>query len=112
MSERTKIAVPLQGERVSGHFGHPECFSFVSVDPVSQTVLDEKRMTPPPHEPGRLPIWLSQQGATVVLAGSPVGAEPAEGTVACLAGWVLGQPTLKPSPELVGHVWEAWKPKG
>lgn len=69
MRERTKIAVPLQGERVSGHFGHPECFCFVSVDPASQAVLDEERVTPPPHEPGRLPTWLSEQGATVVLAG-------------------------------------------
>jgi peroxiredoxin (alkyl hydroperoxide reductase subunit C) len=35
-----------------------------------------------------------------------------EGAEACPAGWVPGQPTLKPSPELVGRVWEAWKPNG
>jgi len=69
ITEPTKIAVPLQGERVSGHFGHPECFSLLSVDPASRRILDEKRVTPPPHEPGLLPVWLSEQGATVVLAG-------------------------------------------
>lgn len=26
------------------------------------------------------------------------------------AGWVPGQPTLKPSPDLVGKVWTIWKP--
>lgn len=27
------------------------------------------------------------------------------------AGGVLGQPTLKPGPDLVGKVWKVWKPK-
>jgi alkyl hydroperoxide reductase subunit AhpC len=26
------------------------------------------------------------------------------------SGWQPGKPTLKPSPELVGRVWEIWKP--
>lgn len=26
------------------------------------------------------------------------------------AGWTPGQLTLRPGPELVGHVWEHWKP--
>ena len=28
------------------------------------------------------------------------------------AGWQPGQPTLKPSPDLVGKVWQVWKPNG
>lgn len=27
------------------------------------------------------------------------------------AGWEPGKPTLKPSPDLAGHVWEVWKPE-
>ncbi len=27
------------------------------------------------------------------------------------SGWQPGQPTLTPSPELVGRVWEVWKPE-
>jgi alkyl hydroperoxide reductase subunit AhpC len=27
------------------------------------------------------------------------------------AGWMPGQPTLKPGPDLVGKVWEVWSPK-
>jgi peroxiredoxin (alkyl hydroperoxide reductase subunit C) len=26
------------------------------------------------------------------------------------AGWTPGKPTLRPGPDLVGHVWEHWKP--
>jgi peroxiredoxin (alkyl hydroperoxide reductase subunit C) len=36
----------------------------------------------------------------------------AKGAEACPAGWTPGQPTLKPKPDLVGRVWEVWKPKG
>lgn len=27
------------------------------------------------------------------------------------SGWHPGKPTLKPSPELAGRVWEVWKPE-
>jgi predicted Fe-Mo cluster-binding NifX family protein len=64
-----KIALPLKDGLVSGHFGHPECFSLVSVDSASREILGEERITPPPHEPGLLPRWLAEQGANVVLAG-------------------------------------------
>jgi peroxiredoxin (alkyl hydroperoxide reductase subunit C) len=32
------------------------------------------------------------------------------GTEATPAGWMPGQPTLKPGPGLVGNVWKQWKP--
>ncbi len=28
------------------------------------------------------------------------------------SGWQPGKPTLKPGPDLVGRVWEVWKPEG
>jgi alkyl hydroperoxide reductase subunit AhpC len=33
-----------------------------------------------------------------------------EGKEATPAGWQPGDPTLKPGPDLVGKVWEVWKP--
>ena len=33
-----------------------------------------------------------------------------QGAEACPAGWEPGQPTLKVGPDLVGKVWEVWKP--
>ena len=32
------------------------------------------------------------------------------GKEATPSGWVPGEPTLKPSPSMVGKVWEVWKP--
>jgi alkyl hydroperoxide reductase subunit AhpC len=34
-----------------------------------------------------------------------------QGREATPAGWEPGQPTLKPGPDLVGRVWEVWKPE-
>ena len=33
-----------------------------------------------------------------------------KGAEVCPAGWEPGKPTLKVGPELVGKVWEVWKP--
>ena len=33
-----------------------------------------------------------------------------EGKEAMPSGWQPGDPTLKPGPDLVGKVWEVWKP--
>jgi alkyl hydroperoxide reductase subunit AhpC len=33
-----------------------------------------------------------------------------KGAEATPAGWMPGQPTLKPGPDLVGNVWKVWKP--
>jgi peroxiredoxin (alkyl hydroperoxide reductase subunit C) len=33
-----------------------------------------------------------------------------KGKEACPADWEPGKPTLKPGPDLVGRVWEVWKP--
>lgn len=34
----------------------------------------------------------------------------AKGGAVCPAGWAPGKPTLSPAPDMVGHVWESWKP--
>jgi peroxiredoxin (alkyl hydroperoxide reductase subunit C) len=33
-----------------------------------------------------------------------------EGSEATPAGWMPGDPTLRPGPDLVGRVWEVWSP--
>ena len=33
------------------------------------------------------------------------------GAEATPSGWAPGEPTLKPGPDLVGRVWEVWKPR-
>jgi len=34
-----------------------------------------------------------------------------KGKEATPSGWQPGEPTLKPGPDLVGKVWQVWKPK-
>ena len=64
-----KIAIPLAGGQLTAHFGHCEEFSILEVDEGSKEILNQSRLTPPPHEPGLLPRWLHEQGADVIIAG-------------------------------------------
>jgi predicted Fe-Mo cluster-binding NifX family protein len=68
-NKAVKVAVPLDDDLVSAHFGHPECFTLMTVELSSQRVLAEERVNPPPHEPGRLPVWLAELGVSTVLTG-------------------------------------------
>ncbi len=64
-----KIAVPVVNGQLCMHFGHSDKFALVSVDPEKKVIQNVDLLTPPPHEPGVLPKWLSEQQATMVIAG-------------------------------------------
>lgn len=64
-----KIAIPVMDGRLCMHFGHCEQFALLDVDEATKKVTGKRMMTPPPHEPGVLPRWLHEQGATVIIAG-------------------------------------------
>ena len=64
-----KIAIPLAAGRLALHFGHCEEFAFCDVDTENNTVVGTTRLEPPAHEPGVLPRWLNEQGASVIIAG-------------------------------------------
>ncbi len=68
-----RIAIPCEDERVAAHFGHAPQFALIDVDEQTKAVGEVGFVTPPPHEPGLLPRWLAEQGATVVLAGGMGG---------------------------------------
>lgn len=61
------IAIPLENGRLCQHFGH--CQQFALLETEEGEVLNETRVTPPPHEPGLLPAWLAEKGVTEVIAG-------------------------------------------
>ena len=63
-----KIAIPLANGRLCMHFGHCEQFALVATDE-QDNIVNKALITPPPHEPGVLPAWLSEQGANVIIAG-------------------------------------------
>ena len=62
-----KVAIPLEGGRLCSHFGHCEQFAIVEVE--NNSIIGEKLITPPPHEPGLLPGWLAELGVTDVISG-------------------------------------------
>ncbi|MCD4654642.1 P-loop NTPase [bacterium] len=64
-----QFALPLAEGRLCMHFGHCEQFHFVNVDPESGEILSQFAETPPPHEPGLLPKWVREKGASFVIAG-------------------------------------------
>jgi len=65
----TCIAIPLADGKLSMHFGHCAEFALVKVDPDTKKILGTTILPAPEHEPGLLPRWLPEQGATMVIAG-------------------------------------------
>ncbi|MBT3182869.1 MAG: ATPase [Deltaproteobacteria bacterium] len=64
-----KIAIPIDGNRLSLHFGHCEKFIMFDIDEGSKNIIKEEIVDAPPHEPGLLPEWLGGKGVTMIIAG-------------------------------------------
>lgn len=64
-----KIAIPVQAGCVSMHFGHCDEFALYEVNEDDNTILGQTAHKPPAHEPGVLPGWLHELGASVIITG-------------------------------------------
>lgn len=63
-----KIAIPVnEAGQLDAHFGHCKYFTFLTIE--NKAITAEEKIAPPPHEPGILPPWVAQNGATDVIAG-------------------------------------------
>ena len=62
-----KIAVPTTEGVLDAHFGH--CKKFAMVEVKDKTIINTTYIDPPPHQPGLLPPWLAERGATDIIAG-------------------------------------------
>ncbi len=67
--DKMKIAIPVTEGKLSAHFGHCEQFALVDVNTEAKTITATEMATPPGHEPGLLPRWLSEKGANMIIAG-------------------------------------------
>ena len=63
-----KYAIPVSGGMLSPHFGHCEQFAFFNVDE-QKKITNKEFVASPEHQPGLLPVWLAERGASVVIAG-------------------------------------------
>lgn len=62
------IAVPVNANGVlDAHFGHCKFFELFQTE--GETIVSIEKVVPPPHEPGVLPKWLAEKGATDIIAG-------------------------------------------
>jgi len=64
-----KIALPLANGLLAEHFGHCQEFAVVEIDPEAKKIKQIEKLSPPAHQPGILPPWLSQIGVKAVIAG-------------------------------------------
>ena len=62
-----RIAIPVAGGRLSGHFGHCEQFTFF--DTQDNQIKNIQHLSAPPHEPGAFPKWLKAQGVNTIITG-------------------------------------------
>lgn len=62
-----KFVVPTSYGLLDKHFGH--CSHFTIVEVKNNVIMDEQIIDSPPHEPGKLPLFLIEKGVTDVIAG-------------------------------------------
>jgi predicted Fe-Mo cluster-binding NifX family protein len=94
-AQAMRIAIPITEGTLSMHFGHCQEFALFDVDPDTKAVTSSERLPSPPHQPGLLPGWLAEKGATVIIAGGMGGR--AQGLFARSGiTVVVGAPNLPP----------------
>lgn len=63
-----RLAFPVVDGKLATHFGHCEKFVLIDLDD-ENTMNTEREVESPPHQPGILPGWLKEKGATTIVAG-------------------------------------------
>jgi predicted Fe-Mo cluster-binding NifX family protein len=63
------IAIPLAAGKLAMHFGHCESFALIDTDDSKKTITNRRYIEAPPHQPGLLPRFLTEQGADMIIAG-------------------------------------------
>ena len=68
-----KIVIPSADEKLCGHFGHCEYFTFVEVNSETKEILNIEKKVPEEGISCQSANWFASQGANVVLAGGMGG---------------------------------------
>jgi predicted Fe-Mo cluster-binding NifX family protein len=63
-----RVAVPVTDGKVAAHFGHCSHFALFDVDETTKTIVKREVIPSPGHQPGFLPAWLAEEGASAVIA--------------------------------------------
>jgi len=63
-----KIAIPIVNGQLNCHFGQTLQFHIFKIE--NNSIIGKEVVTPPSHEPGVFPEWLTEMGVTDVIAHS------------------------------------------
>jgi len=61
------FAIPVSNGVLDAHFGHCSHFAFIEV--IDNKIVSENLIAAPPHQPGLLPPWIAEKGASDVISG-------------------------------------------
>lgn len=64
-----RYAVPVTDGKIAVHFGHCDQFVLFDVDEGKKEILRKEVLASPGHQPGLLPVWLADEGVSVIIAG-------------------------------------------
>jgi len=64
-----RYAIPVTDSRIAAHFGHCEQFAMFDVDDAKKESGGKELIASPGHQPGLLPVWLAEEGVSVIIAG-------------------------------------------
>ena len=64
---KTLFAIPVTRGILDSHFGHSKAFALLTVE--NNKIVKNVTAMAPAHEPGKLPVWLKEQGVNKVIAG-------------------------------------------
>jgi len=89
-----KIAIPIENGMMCNHFGHAAQFAIIDVE--DGNIAKTQLLVPPAHEPGVLPQWLHELGATHLICGG-VGGRAVEIIEAAGVQVIAGVTTADPA---------------
>lgn len=62
-----KIAIPIVNNKLSAHFGYCDFFAFFTEE--KGVITKREDIKSPTHQPGVIPKWIADQGATDIISG-------------------------------------------
>lgn len=64
---KQKIAIPLTNNQLSNHFGKADHFKIFEIG--NGAIQNITKRKAPPHEHGKLPQWIADEGITNIISG-------------------------------------------
>ena len=68
-----RIVIPSADEKLCGHFGHCEYFTFVEINPETKEIISIEKKVPEEGISCQSASWIATQGANIILAGGMGG---------------------------------------